>query len=165
MVQVCRGGEPPLFYSLGNTNNSADCREGCQRNPARVCGRLLVRTDAWGDTSGYPVKKIFGKGEKNKWRVHRILHFLKNPSADPYDTTKEIAHLCRRGPFDTAKQCCEGLYRPSPHYSHRPCHQPLAQSMCKWLRSTMPALRKMHMDRCGGTAVEVQRQSAAARCL
>ena len=50
MVQVCRGGEPPLFYSLGNTNNSADCREGCQRNLARVCGGLLVRTDAWGAT-------------------------------------------------------------------------------------------------------------------
>jgi hypothetical protein len=47
IVQVCKGGEPPPFCSLGNTNNSADCREGCQRNPARVCGRLLVRIDAW----------------------------------------------------------------------------------------------------------------------
>ena len=65
-----------------------------------------------GDTSGYPVKKIFGKGEKNKWRVHRILHFLKNPSADPYDTTKEIAHLCRRGRFDAANSVVRACINP-----------------------------------------------------
>jgi hypothetical protein len=35
------------------------------------------------DTSGYPVKKIFGKGEKYKGRIHRILHFLKNSLRRP----------------------------------------------------------------------------------
>ena len=88
-----------------------------------------------GDTSGYPVKRIFGKGEKNKWRAHRILHFLKNPFADPYDTTKELAHLCGRRRFDAANSVVRACINPhhtvvtddATNFSHNQCANRCAQ--------------------------------------
>ncbi|KAJ0159559.1 hypothetical protein CTA2_9477 [Colletotrichum tanaceti] len=35
------------------------------------------------NTIGYPIKKIARAGEANKWGVHRILFFMKNPALLP----------------------------------------------------------------------------------
>ncbi|KAM0665849.1 hypothetical protein ACQRIU_005193 [Beauveria bassiana] len=64
------------------------------------------------DTAGYPVWKIWGRGERNKWGIHRILFFMKNPAllplpsppaAPPANLRMEVSHLCGRGRFDFNK--------------------------------------------------------------
>lgn len=82
-----------------------------------------------GDTAGYPVKKLWNGGERNKWRVHRILFFLKNPTIDE-KSTNDIAHRCRRGRFDEAAginwSCINPYHTVSvPHavnLDHNKCH-------------------------------------------
>jgi hypothetical protein len=73
-----------------------------------------------GDTSGYPVKKLWKKGERNKWRLHRVLFFLKNKDMDETSQANDIAHLCRRGRFDheqgVTRSCVNPFHTASvPH--------------------------------------------------
>jgi hypothetical protein len=48
------------------------------------------------DTSGYPTKKLAGRGEANKYGVHRLVYFCCY-GVQGLPAGQELAHLCRRG--------------------------------------------------------------------
>lgn len=68
------------------------------------------------------MKKIAAVGDKNKWGVHRILYFLKNPAQvprrpagaapPPAAAHLEVSHLCGRGRFDFGRGISVGCVNP-----------------------------------------------------
>jgi hypothetical protein len=80
-----------------------------QPQTAADCWFMIV---AEKDTSGYAMRKLWNGGERNKWRMHRILHFLKNPRDDEKDPAIEIAHLCRRGRADPKRKLLRVCVNP-----------------------------------------------------
>jgi hypothetical protein len=63
------------------------------------------------DTSGYPTKKLAGRGEANKHGVHRLVYFCCH-GLQGLPAGLELAHLCRRGRANPADGVLWGCINP-----------------------------------------------------
>lgn len=103
------------------TRTSTNTRSTQLKRKIHSGNEPLTVNDCWfvqggeSDTSGYPVKKIASRGERNKWRVHRLLFFVVNPALAPAAAPpahQVVAHRCGRGRYDHARGISEACINP-----------------------------------------------------